>query len=106
MHQEGEESLVCYKTAVYHTGAFTCHGIVQYLSSQLFSKQWLDQEALKPAHERRPLPVLSSQLEAALAGERPMPVNSRDISEFNSQMTQKFQTESLENCTICGRSFK
>lgn len=68
--------------------------------------QWLDQEALKPAHERRPLPVLSLDLEAALAGERPMPASSKDISSFNSQMTQKFVHESLENCTICGRSFK
>lgn len=68
--------------------------------------QWLDQEALKPAHERRPLPVLSSDLEAALAGERAMPMSTKAISDFNSQMTQKYVQESLHHCSICGRSFK
>jgi len=41
-----------------------------------------------------------------IAGGKPLPLNSREVQEFNNQMTHKFQTESLEHCTICGRSFK
>ena len=67
--------------------------------------QWLDQEALKPPHERRPLPEMTSTFSEALASGT-MPASLKQISEFNNAMAHKFETESLEHCNICGRSFK
>ncbi len=68
-------------------------------------KLWEQREALKPPHERKPLPAAPANLERAVATGDIRHMSDRAINQQNSAAFDAYNNDALEKCPHCGRSF-
>jgi hypothetical protein len=68
-------------------------------------KLWNQREALKPEYERKQLPTPPENFERAIASGDIEHMDERAINAQNTAAFDSYNTEALDSCPHCGRSF-
>eukprot|EP00210_Caulerpa_lentillifera_P004634 g4420.t1 len=63
-------------------------------------KQWIEDEAQKPEHLQKPLPLVPEEIELGY-----LPKTLEEIAEFNQEMMAVFEEHTLVTCKTCNRKF-